>query len=200
MEQRRLVIGLGNPGAKYEMTRHNAGFEVVSSLAGELGWAWNKSLARDALVAKGTFKGVSLTLLQPLLYMNCSGPVVSKYRKKLSLPAEGLLVVSDDLDLPLGKVRLRSGGSSGGHNGLKSIQDALGTQEYPRLRLGIGRGENTEEYVLERFHSEEISLFREEVALAKQIVKIWLIEGIEAAMRESGRSPPKDNSAIGEKQ
>lgn len=182
------------------MTRHNAGFELVSSLAEELGWQWQKSLTRDALVAKGEFQGVALTLVKPLLYMNCSGPVVSKYRKKLSLPKEELLVVLDDLDLPLGKVRLRSGGSSGGHNGLKSVQEVLGTQEYPRLRLGIGRGENSEEYVLERFRSDEVPLFREEIALGKQIVKVWLIEGVEAAMRHAGSaSLLKADSNIGEK-
>lgn len=191
--ERRLIVGLGNPGAKYDKTRHNAGFAVVQSLAEKLGWTWQKTLKRDALVAKGTIGDLSLTLLMPQLYINRSGPVVKRFEKKLSVALSDLLVVVDDAELPLGKIRLRRKGSSGGHNGLKSIEEMLGSQEYPRLKLGIGRGEDLEKYVLERFHPDEVSLFTEEVAQAVHTIEVWLERGIEEAMQIAGDLKKTEN-------
>lgn len=176
----RLVVGLGNPGAEYAGTRHNAGFMVVERLAaaGRVAFrrerAWKCELARDG----------DLLLSKPLTYMNASGEAVRALADFFKIAPSEMLVVSDDLALPLGKLRLRPSGSAGGHNGLRSIAAHLGTQEIPRLRIGIGaavRGE-TVDYVLGRFEEEERADFEAGLVRAEEAVRAVQQRGLAAAM------------------
>jgi peptidyl-tRNA hydrolase, PTH1 family len=195
----RLVIGLGNPGSEYVGTRHNVGWEVLDALAARLGWIGKpvdfNRLARskfDALMLDGTLPVHSgavekLLLLKPLTYMNLSGRAVQAAMAFFQVAPPEILVVLDDLALPAGKIRLRKGGSSGGHNGLKDIERALGTSEYPRLRLGIdappprvpGR-----DYVLGRFTSTQRESMDQAVPRAAAATVAWIEKGIETAMNE----------------
>jgi PTH1 family peptidyl-tRNA hydrolase len=162
-----LVIGLGNPGKDYAATRHNVGFRVVEALqkknAADFG-GWSGKF--DSLVSEGRIGGTKVALLQPQTYMNDSGTAVAKAAQFWKVASADIIVISDDLDLPLGTVRVRAGGSSGGHNGLKSIIEHLGTQEFPRVRVGIAGTERAvvpaDSYVLEPFAAEE----REPIAKA----------------------------------
>lgn len=151
-----LVTGLGNIGAEYSATRHNMGFMILDA------WAQASnvffSVERYGSIAEVSFKGRKITLLKPSTYMNLSGNAVRYWMQKLGLPLEQLLVISDDVNLPLGTVRLRKAGSSGGHNGLENITEMLGTQDYARIRVGIGNGfpRGAEiDYVLGEFREEE---------------------------------------------
>lgn len=157
-----MIVGLGNPGGEYRGTRHNVGFEVVELLAEQ-----NRiKLARGrqkALVATGVVGGKSVALVKPLTYMNLSGQAVAPLMRLYGLKPANVLVVADDLDLPVGKLRLRSKGSSGGHNGHKSLIQSLQTDEYPRIKIGIGSNKsNTIDHVLGPFSREE----REDAAAA----------------------------------
>ncbi len=147
----KLVIGLGNPGVEYERTRHNAGFRVVDKLAAQEGWKWNERRSR-AVLASGNLGLEKVTLAKPITYMNLSGESVGELVRWYKLHPEDILVVYDELDLPIGKVRLRTSGSAGGHNGMDSIIRHLHTNVFPRLRIGIGRPTNThmqgKDYVL----------------------------------------------------
>ncbi len=134
-----VVVGLGNPGDRYKDTFHNIGFKAVDTLAQECGFEWKAEPKFQAFVAKGIKGGIKYHLLKPMTYMNLSGEAVRSYLNFTKLPVSSLIVVLDCADLPLGEVRYRSYGSSGGHNGLKSIDSQLGTSQYKRLRLGIGR-------------------------------------------------------------
>ncbi len=133
-----MIVGLGNPGAEYEWTRHNLGYMLVDKLAAESGLSKFRSECQS-LVGRVEIEGVAVKLVKPLTYMNLSGDAVSCLveKDKLSIPSENLIVISDDLALPFGKIRIRERGSAGGHNGLKSISGALGTNEFTRLRIGI---------------------------------------------------------------
>src|SRR5690606_30266616 len=131
-----LIVGLGNMGADYDQTRHNIGFEVTDFLAKEFDVKFKNDTLGD--LAEFRFKGRTFILLKPSTYMNRSGKAVRYWLQKSGVPVENLMVVVDDLQLPFGKMRLRRGGNDGGHNGLKDINEILGSQEYPRLRLGIG--------------------------------------------------------------
>lgn len=178
----RLVIGLGNPGAKYANTRHNAGFFVVDELARRL----------DAPESRKRFKGevsearrgsAKFILVQPQTYMNDSGITVREAVQWYKTPLDQVLIVVDDLDIPFGELRLRSRGSAGGHNGLKSIIGILGTQELPRLRVGIGRGRHaTISHVLSRFTAEEEAHLQTVIARAADVVELWADRGIIEAM------------------
>src|SRR5579872_2358411 len=138
----KLVIGLGNPGLKYDRTRHNVGFHVVDKLAMKLGWAWNESRSR-AMLASGTIGSEKVVLVKPITYMNLSGEAVSALVRWYKVQPEDIVVVCDDLDLPVGKVRLRTKGSAGGQKGLDNIILHLHTNQLPRLRIGIGRPTNS---------------------------------------------------------
>jgi PTH1 family peptidyl-tRNA hydrolase len=179
----KLIVGLGNPGRKYAHNRHNVGFQCLDRLAQAHGLSFARRRAKASLVL-GKIADVGVVLAKPLTFMNLSGqavrPLVSFY--KLSL--EDILVIYDDLDLPLGTIRLRPEGGSGGHKGMRSIIEALGSQAFPRLRVGIGRppGNDAVSYVLSDFTADEqitLESVSEKVVAA---VELFLREGIEAAM------------------
>lgn len=152
----RLIVGLGNPGKQYEKTKHNIGFEAVDAIADFLKIEINKY--RDqGLYIETNFNQEKIILLKPQSYINLSGEVVLKYLNYYKIPIENLLIISDDLDLDIGKIKLKYKGSSGGHNGLKNIEKNLHTQEYKRLKIGISRNKfyDTKEYVLSKFSEEE---------------------------------------------
>ena len=146
----KLIFGLGNPGPQYEHTRHNVGFRVVDRLAAQQGWTWERR--GRAMLASGNIGSEKVVLVKPLTFMNNSGEVVGDLVRWYKVQPEDVLVVYDELDLPVGKVRLRSNGSAGGHNGLNSVIHHLHTNQFPRLRVGIGRPSNnrmeTIDYVL----------------------------------------------------
>ncbi len=173
----RLIVGLGNPGAEYEQTRHNAGFWLVDNLANSLP---NARLQREsgfnALVAKTIIGGNQLWLLEPQTYMNRSGQSVGAIARFYKIQPDEILVVHDELDLPPGAAKLKKGGSSGGHNGLKDISSALGTQDYWRLRIGIGHprtlnlNQPVADFVLHRPRREEQLLIEEAIEKALRII------------------------------
>jgi len=172
-----LIVGLGNPGPEYSGTRHNIGFAVLDSLCG----VFNASFATDRLADHAQFrhKGRTYVLIKPSTFMNLSGKAVRYWMAQEDLSPERVFVVADDLALPFGKVRIRSNGGAGGHNGLTSIIEALGSEEFPRLRFGIGndypRGRQSE-YVLGPWKHEELAALAERVELAgKAIVQFGLL-------------------------
>ena len=175
----RLIVGLGNPGAEYEQTRHNAGFWLVDNLANSLP---NARLQREAgfnaMVAKTIIGGHQLWLLEPQTYMNRSGQSVGAIARFYKIQPDEVLVVHDELDLPPGAAKLKKGGSSGGHNGLKDITSALGTQDYWRLRIGIGHprtlnlNQPVADFVLHRPRREEQLLIDEAIEKALRIIPI----------------------------
>lgn len=186
----KLVVGLGNPGRKYEQTRHNVGFLVVDYLARQEGLTFSRSKF-CALYAQGSVDGRALLLAKPLTYMNLSGLAVSGLARWYKLdPEHDLLVVSDDLDLPLGRLRLRRCGSHGGQRGLESIIGELGSEKFTRLRVGIGRpgeSKDAKEYVLSAFDSLEEPILDEVILAAADAVRTWLVQGpVEAMNRFNG--------------
>lgn len=182
----RLVVGLGNPGPRYRNTRHNLGFQVVEELARQEGWSFEtRPWWRWA---RGRLAEAEVVVAQPLTFMNDSGRAVGPLVEALGVAGEDLLVVCDDLALPLGRIRLRRRGSSGGHKGLASIIQALATEEFPRLRIGIGpvRGEAVE-FVLGEFDRAERATIEEAVREAVEAVRSWATRGIEEAMNRFNR-------------
>jgi PTH1 family peptidyl-tRNA hydrolase len=224
----KVIVGLGNPGQKYEMTRHNMGYLVVKAMARQLGWSFKEEHRFKAFVAKGMvertavkvdLKGIgerkevteelekqaiALHLLLPTTYMNCSGIAVRSYLDFFKLPLSSLIVVMDDLSLPLGRMRLRSKGSSGGHNGLKSIQSHLGSDEIVRLRMGIGKicgdhlkidgtkkrgssllevaGHELVDYVLGSFSAEEALCLEKFIEAGAQVLDRLLTDSVANVM------------------
>jgi PTH1 family peptidyl-tRNA hydrolase len=187
MENLYLIVGLGNPGSDYTRTRHNAGFQVVERLAERWRARWTterKFNARLARADRGESRGL---LCEPQTYMNSSGEAVAAVKEFYRLPVARLLVVVDDADLPVGNLRLRPGGSSGGHHGLESIEQHLGTREYARLRVGIGRQNEAREiigHVLGRFSSTEAALMDKVLEVAADQAETWLAAGIQKAMNQ----------------
>ncbi len=187
MENLYLIVGLGNPGADYARTRHNAGFLVADRLAERwrAGWTYEKKFS--ARLASVPRKDRRTLLCEPQTYMNASGEAVGAVMTFYRVPLSGLLVVVDDADLPLGELRLRPGGSSGGHHGLESIERHLGTRDYARLRVGIGRQSGAREitgYVLGRFSSTETALADKVLTVASDQAETWLEAGIQKAMNQ----------------
>lgn len=183
----RLVVGLGNPGTEYESTRHNIGFELVDRLAAENDSKWSRERKFRAKVAKSK-NGVILA--KPLTYMNLSGNAVARLGRFYKLQPSQILVVYDDLDLSLGSIRFRKEGSSGGHNGIKSIIDFLNTKEFPRLKLGIGvAGENATviDHVLGKFSKNDQEELEKVLAIAVDGVNCALSEGLAQAMNQFNR-------------
>jgi PTH1 family peptidyl-tRNA hydrolase len=179
----RLIVGLGNPGPEYEQTRHNAGFWLVDNLANSLsGCRLQRESRFNAMLAKTSIGGRDVWLLEPLTYMNRSGQSVGGLAKFFKVAPDEILVVHDELDLPPGAAKLKKGGSSGGHNGLKDITAALGTQDYWRLRLGIGHPrtlnlrQDVADFVLHRPRREEQALIEEAIDKALRIIPT-VVEG-----------------------
>lgn len=186
-----MVVGLGNPGSRYVGTRHNVGFVVVDLMAEALGWPFKEDKKLSAAIARGKVGEQSLYLVKPLTYMNLSGQAVGLCLNYFKLSPSDLLVVCDDVAIPLGEMRLRVQGSAGGHNGLKDIERHLGTQEYARLRLGVGDRSHGElaDHVLGRFTSEERPLLTPLLTQACQVVKRLWTEPLELVMNEVNRRP-----------
>lgn len=176
----RLVAGLGNPGSEYAATRHNVGFMVLDQLAAQFGSTWEKSSKWDALSAKCG----SVLLIKPMSFMNRSGHPLFAVAQFYKVEPQQILVVLDDLALPVGRLRLRALGGSGGHNGLDSIIMQFGTEEIPRLRIGIGEAprEGSVDYVLNRFLDEEKPLVRSAINRAAEAVKCAIDNGLVSAM------------------
>ena len=184
MEERtpqiRLIAGLGNPGPEYAATRHNIGFMVVEQLVAQFGSTWEKSPKWDALSAKCG----AVLVVKPMSFMNRSGHPLFAIAQFYKIAAAEILVVLDDLALPLGRLRLRAGGGSAGHNGLESIIIQFGTEEIPRLRIGIGEAprEGAVDYVLSRFFEEEKPIVRSTIDRAAEAVKCTIDNGLISAM------------------
>ncbi len=179
-----LIFGLGNPGLKYEATRHNVGFRTIDLLSQKLGVKLSLS-AQDAVFGQGSLDSKTLYLAKPMTYMNLSGRAARMLMSKFSLDPADLLVIHDDLDLPLGDVRVKLGGSSAGHNGLKSIIETLGSQDFGRVRIGINRPPgrmDAADYVLEDFAKSELVPIEIALSEAAQAVIKVVEEGYEAAM------------------
>jgi PTH1 family peptidyl-tRNA hydrolase len=176
----RLVAGLGNPGLEYDQTRHNIGFLVLDQLAAQLGSTWERSNKWDALSAKSA----ETVLVKPMSFMNRSGYPLFAIAQFFKIEPQEILVVLDDFALPLGRLRLRSDGGSGGHNGLESIIAQFGTEEIPRLRIGIGTAPShgSVDYVLGRFFDEEKPLVGSTVDRAAEAVKCAIDNGLVSAM------------------
>lgn len=168
-----VIVGLGNPGKEYALTRHNMGYLVVQGLAEKFGWTFKEERRFRAWVAKGKVDDVTYHLLLPVTFMNESGVAVRSYLDFYNIGVESLIVVSDDSALPFGKMRLRTQGSAGGHNGLKSVESHLNTQNYVRLRMGIGSSDRDDlaDYVLDRFTREESEQLAEFIAKGVDILK-----------------------------
>jgi PTH1 family peptidyl-tRNA hydrolase len=183
-----LIVGLGNPGSEYERTRHNLGFMVIDKLAGDEGFPVGSRECRS-LVGRGQLEGKPVKLIKPQTFMNMSGEAVSCFSTKhhLVMPAETLVVLSDDLALPIGKIRIRERGTAGGHNGLKSIIEALRTNDFIRVRMGILPDHpisDTKGFVLSRFASGERELVEQMVEQAAKAVRTIVRDGALKAMRE----------------
>ena len=196
----RLVAGLGNPGREYERTPHNIGFAVVDMLAERLDCRMRRSLRFPARLSRASWAGESLVLVEPLTFMNASGEAVGPLMRRHGVVPDGLVVVLDDADLPLGRLRIRSQGGAGGHRGLASIIEAVGTDAFPRVRIGIGRRGGAEGalvgHVLTPFDSDGRSVADAAVTRAAESV-LWLVEhGVASAMnRFNGTLTPDGDSA-----
>jgi PTH1 family peptidyl-tRNA hydrolase len=180
-----LIVGLGNVGNEYAHTRHNIGFDVVYAFVHKQGGAF--SVERLAYKAEVKWKGKKIICICPTTYMNLSGNAVKYWMDKEKIPAENILVILDDVALPLSKMRLRPGGSDGGHNGLRSIEASIGTRDYPRLRFGIGnqypKGMQVD-YVLGKWRKEEEPLLKLKIEKAVEVIESLISRGIALTMNE----------------
>jgi len=187
MEDLHLIVGLGNPGADYAKTRHNAGFLLADLLAKRWRADWSAGRKVRSRVAKVERDGRRVMLCEPQTFMNASGEAVGAMVKFYQLPLKNLVVVMDDADLPLGEIRLRPAGSSGGHHGLESIEQHLGSREYARLRIGIGRNDGVREiagHVLGRLSGPEMKVMESVLTRAADQIECWLAHGIQKAMSQ----------------
>ena len=184
-DERWLVIGLGNPGERYAATRHNAGAMVIEELAQRLGTKL-KSHRSGCLVAEGSLEGEKLVAARPTSYMNESGRPVRQLADFYKTPPDKVIVVHDELDIPFGDIRVKEGGGTAGHNGLKSVASHLSTKDFPRVRFGIGRprGGDAVDYVLQRFSGSERKELPDLLARAIEVVERILEHGTERAMNE----------------
>jgi PTH1 family peptidyl-tRNA hydrolase len=192
------VVGLGNPGGEYEESRHNVGFRVVDALAGGKGPFESKE---RFLFLGSRIAGRKALLVKPVTFMNRSGSAVALLLEEWKIPFSGLLVVSDDASLPLGRIRIRAEGGAGGQKGLESIIDRIGTDAFPRLRLGIGSPEEDEDladYVLRPFEEEERAEVEQMTRRAVSCVREWAKEGIGRAMERYNRKESPEGGAQGD--
>ena len=199
----KVIAGLGNPGAEYANTPHSIGFEVVDAVARGIGASWKGSSSFKGELATGLLGGVKVLLVKPQTYMNLSGECVSPVLKYHNATIQDLLVVSDDIDLPVGRLRIRKGGSAGGHNGLKSVIERTGSSDFVRLRIGVGRDpqsrSNVIGHVLGKFSPEDRQAMDEVVATAAEAVGAIENENLETAMnRYNGWTAPAVAATAGE--
>ena len=183
----KLVVGLGNPGKKYAGTRHNIGFEVVDTLAARHGLDWQSAPA-DAMMAK--WRTADALLVKPLTFMNLSGYAVGELLRYFKIDLGDLLIVVDEAQLELGRLRVRARGSAGGHNGLKSLIEQLGSPDFPRLRIGVGRGDGRRDlgdHVLAVFGADERAAVAEAVGRAADAIEVFTAEGIAPMMNRFNR-------------
>lgn len=180
-----LIVGLGNPGPEYQNTRHNIGFKVLDELASSFGISYESGRYADVATAK--WKGRTFVLIKPTTYMNLSGKAVNYWLQQEKITTDRLLVVTDDIALPFGKLRMKGKGSDGGHNGLKDIQKVVGSAAYPRLRFGVGNdfhpGQQVS-YVLGEWTPEQQSALPERTELAAEMIKAFGTIGLSRAMNE----------------
>jgi peptidyl-tRNA hydrolase, PTH1 family len=177
-----LVAGLGNPGLKYAWTRHNIGFLVLDELIGRYGLKFKEK--SDYRICDGSIEGEKTIFLEPLTFMNISGSAVASIFRKNNMLSENIIVIHDDLDIETGRVKIRKMGSSGGHKGIESIIQHLGTKLFVRVRVGIGRDPfiPTEDYVLSKFRKNELSVIRESIVQAADAVECIITKGPDKAM------------------
>ena len=178
----KLIIGLGNPGQEYTNTRHNIGFMVIDYFASDSNWSkkWN------ALYKEETINNEKIILIKPLTYMNLSGQAVKEFVNFYKIPLENILVIQDDLDLEVGTYRIKTNSSSGGHNGIKSIIDCLGRNNFARLKIGISNNKkiDTKDYVLGRFNQEEQAIFDNLYAKFNEIITSFITSGLDKTMNK----------------
>ena len=192
----KLIAGLGNPGSQYRGTRHNVGFEVVDVLAARHGGAWEAAKV-DGVIARLRTIGDAepVMLLKPLTYMNLSGEAVQGVAHYFKIEVPDILIVADDVNLPLGRLRARKTGTEGGHNGLRSVALIMGTIDYPRLRVGVGRGDTRREladHVLSRFDADEVPGIEAAIARAADAAETFVTDGIDVVMNRFNRSVETD--------
>jgi len=181
-----LIIGLGNPGKEYRLTRHNVGFRVVDRLARQQGIQFSKRRG-GARIGEGRLGGKRVVLAKPQTYMNKSGVAVKKLVKALGIPLDHLVVVHDDLDLACGRMKIKEGGGHGGHKGVQSIIEELGSADFLRVKVGIGKPPDPEEgadYVLSRFAADERALIKESVEQAAEAIEALIVSGKDQAMNK----------------
>ena len=186
------MVGLGNPGSKYEFTRHNIGFRIVDSLAQDIEVEFKKVKSYYSLISRGMVNNHKVMLVKPQTFMNLSGRAVSKVVSYYKIPIQDLLIVYDDLNLELGQIRIRKKGSAGGHKGIESIMQYLHSEEIPRLRIGIGSplvnfNFDYVSYVLSNFNNEEKDKIGEVIQLSTDAIKTVIEDGLEKAMRKYNR-------------
>ncbi|HWR58249.1 MAG TPA: aminoacyl-tRNA hydrolase [Thermodesulfovibrionales bacterium] len=177
-----IIVGLGNPGRRYARTRHNLGFMVVDEIAERYGIELRK---KDLyLIGKGSIEDSSVVLMEPLTFMNLSGLAVRGAMTKNNVQPERLVIVHDDIDMETGRLKMRKKGSSGGHRGIESIIESIGTKEFIRVKIGVGREEGVaaEDYVLRKFRKDELPLIKEAVVRAVDAIETIIINGIDKAM------------------
>lgn len=187
MDDLRIIVGLGNPGAEYARTRHNAGFMLVELLAKRWKAAWRAEKKFQSQIARTERSGARLVLCEPQTFMNASGEAVGALMKFYQSPVTKLVVAVDDADLPFGEIRLRPGGGSGGHHGLESIAAHLGSKDFARLRIGIGRKDGLREitgHVLGRLGAGEMAMMEKILARAADQIECWIAHGLQKAMSQ----------------
>ena len=185
----RLVVGLGNPGNKYEDTRHNAGFLVADKIAQDFNLSFNKTKF-DTILGRGFVEDADVLLAKPMAFMNRSGPPLQKLAHYFRIPGEDMLVIHDDIDLAFGRLKIKEKGGHGGHNGIRSIMDAFGGGDFARLRIGVGRseaGENVTDHVLGRFSDDKSEMVARIIAVARDAVVTVLGEGMKVGMNAFNR-------------
>jgi len=176
------IVGLGNPGAKYSKTRHNVGFMVIDEISKKEGFEFKERPL--FLISKGSFGSEDLVLVKPLTFMNRSGLAVKEVLSSFNIPSERLIVIQDDLDMDVGRIKIRKTGSSGGHNGIRSIIEGIGTKDFIRVKIGIGKDPfiPAEDYVLSKFKPEERPIIKEAIQTAVDAIEGILRDGIDRAM------------------
>ena len=181
----KVIVGLGNPGAQYANTPHSVGFETVDKIVAEIGATWEMKKRENALVARGVFAGADVLFVKPQTFMNLSGEAVAPLVKYSNSSAADLLVIQDDIDLAVGRLRVRKGGSCGGHNGVRNIIERLGTPEFVRLKIGVGKDKsNVIGYVLGKFDPESRKIMDLVVAEAAKAAAAIVKSGPDQAMNQ----------------